>query len=539
MAKFNPPARTPLERTQTFEGGDAVRPKTMDELVFTAACTYVGEDTFYESKEERQARLIQLVRDATDKDPYAVARFVSDLRSKYLIRGASILVAAEFANRIREHGLPSTDRRHKLVRLVVNDACQRADEPAEFLAYWRERFGTQDGSRTRPGMTSGVKKGLAEACIRLYNERSALKYDSSQRQVRMGDVINLTRPKPTDEHQSELFKFLLDERHHKDGFEVIGEADNFDEGTRLNILAKHRMLSKMPEDRRRTMLTETGAKGLAQGGFTWERLSAWIPGGMDAKAWEAVIPTMGVFALIRNLRNFDDAGISDKMIDFVINKITNEEDVVASKIMPYRAYTAYKNTHSDNWKRALGKTVTLAARSVPQMPRSLILIDTSGSMQSQLSNRSVVTRAEIAALQAISVAKNSGGVDVVLYAERSVILDQVIPEWQRYPTLNSVVGIAGNLGVVGHSTMGHTAMVKHFDPLRHDRVILFTDDQQVDSYHNYHRYTTRGVDVSAIPQIITFNIGGYGTKTTWGKDRITVAGYSDQIFSVIGQLIFE
>ena len=30
----------------------------------------------------------------------------------------------------------------------------------------------------------------------------------------MGDVIELTHPKPGDEQQSDLFRYLLDRRHH-------------------------------------------------------------------------------------------------------------------------------------------------------------------------------------------------------------------------------------------------------------------------------------------------------------------------------------
>jgi hypothetical protein len=50
---------------------------------------------------------------------------------------------------------------------------------------------------------------------------------------------------------------------------------------------------------------------LAAAGVTWEALAGWLQGPMDKAAWEAIIPSMGVMALARNLRNFDEAGVSD------------------------------------------------------------------------------------------------------------------------------------------------------------------------------------------------------------------------------------
>ena len=102
------------------------------------------------------------------------------------------------------------------------------------------------------------------------------------------------------------------------------------------------------------VLRDQGPVVLAEAGFSWERLSGWLPGGMDAEAWEAVIPSMGVMALVRNLRNFDQAGISEPAIEAVIAKITDADEVAKARLFPYQVWSAYKHAPSDNWKRALG-----------------------------------------------------------------------------------------------------------------------------------------------------------------------------------------
>ena len=64
--------------------------------------------------------------------------------------------------------------------------------------------------------------------------------------------------------------------------------------------------------------------------MTWEALSSLIEGGMDAKAWEAVIPVMGYMALLRNLRNFLDAGVYSDVLDKVA-AVLRPDEVAARK----------------------------------------------------------------------------------------------------------------------------------------------------------------------------------------------------------------
>src|SRR2546430_16641565 len=86
--------------------------------------------------------------------------------------------------------------------LVIASACLRADEPAEILAYWTSRYGRN--------VPQPVKRGVADAATRLYTERAALRYDGTGRAWRLADVLELAHPKPADERQAALFRWLLD-----------------------------------------------------------------------------------------------------------------------------------------------------------------------------------------------------------------------------------------------------------------------------------------------------------------------------------------
>ena len=128
---------------------------------------------------------------------------------------------------------------------------------------------------------------------------------------------------------------------------------------------------------------------------------------MDAEAWEAVIPSMGAMALVRNLRNFDQAGIHEAAVERVIAKITDANEVAKARLFPYQVWAAYPHAPSDNWKRALGRTLDLTVANIPTLDGTLVVIDTSGSMQAPVSNRSQLQRVEVAAVMAMATAKRA------------------------------------------------------------------------------------------------------------------------------------
>ncbi|MCP4224334.1 MAG: TROVE domain-containing protein, partial [Actinomycetia bacterium] len=258
-------------------------------------------------------------------NPDFVARLAPYLRNELKIRSASIVLAAEYVAAGGEGG-----------RRVIDSVLQRGDEPAEMIGYWHNRYGRK--------LKMAVKRGVADGATRLYNERSALRYDGAGLGVRMADVIELTHPKPRDGAQSALFSWLLDRRHHND---AVADPQL------LPMLAAAEVLAEVSKAERRSLLDEQGPGALAAAGTSWERLSGWLPGGMDAAAWESVIPTMGVMALIRNLRNFDEQGVSQAGVEIVLDRITDAEQVARARLFPYQVWAAYSHAPSDNWKRAL------------------------------------------------------------------------------------------------------------------------------------------------------------------------------------------
>jgi len=497
------PVRTVGARDLTYEGGFAFARDAESDLFVLAATNMVGEDTFYERAEVRDARFRVLLHEATRTNPAFIAGadpqngrvgLVQYLRETLLMRSAALVMAAEYVAAGGAGG-----------RSVVARALQRADEPAEMLGYWLTTHGRN--------VPMPVKRGIADAATRLYTERAALRYDGVTRQIRMADVIELTHPTPRDERQSALFRWLLDRRHHDDA-----RAD----ANELPTLAAAAELAAVPLTGRRAVLRDRGADALARAGFSWERLSGWLPGGMDAEAWEWVIPSMGVMALVRNLRNFDEAGIGEDAINRVAAKITDPDDVARARLFPYQVWAAYKHAPSDDWKRALGRTLDLTVANIPALDGTLVVIDTSASMGAVVSNRSKLQRVEVAAVMAMATAKRARDVDVVIYGNDNARVEGL----GGASVLAGVNTVVRSVGSVGHATFGHTAIARWFDPGRHRRAVIFTDDQQHDAGH---------VRLDHVPVIYTFNLAGYRPSAlpAGERGRYTLGGFTDATFTAM------
>lgn len=481
-------------RKRTYEGARAYKRDAKSELFLLAITNMVSEPTFYESGSKRDKRYVKLIHKVTREDPEWMQRFIPWLRNTAQMRSASVQMAAEYVAAGGPNG-----------RQVIASAMSRADEPAEMLAYWAAEYGRN--------YRQPVKRGVADAIQRLFTEYAALKYDGVSRAWRMGDVIELTHPKPADEKQSDLFRYLLDRRHHPDEMSIPDT---------LPMVTRRAQLEATPVDERREVLGTHGAEALSDAGATWEWLSGWLPGGMDAEAWESVIPSMGYMALLRNLRNFDEAGISTQAENHVKSVLADPDAVARSRQFPYRFWSAYKNVPSLTWASTLERALDLSVSNVPKLSgRTLVLTDTSASMTWPVSGRSNIAHYEIAALFAAAVARKAENLDLVSFADRS----EHIPFAKTQSVLRTIEKVHTRIGRVGHGTNLGRAVSKNYDG--HDRVVVFSDMQTHDQVPELDGAT-----------VFVFNTGGYRTTPlrVGDKGHYELGGFTDATFRLMAIL---
>lgn len=268
--------------------------------------------------------------------------------------------------------------------------------------------------------------------------------------------------------------------------------------------------------------------------------------------WELFIPDMGYMALLRNLRNLDDAGVDDKTAKLVATKLADPQEVENSKQFPYQYHTAWLNVPSPRWKNCLDKALNLSVPNIPVLEgRSLILVDTSGSMTAPISSppakkRSrkafnpetgqetaraprVPSRMGAAALFGIALGKrNPGHVDLHAFATGQEDLTSLTAAPNG--VLEAMDILEHMSGRVGHGTQIRDAVDHTYKG--HDRVFIFTDMQTM----RHHDWPGEDV-VTAVPRdrhVYGFNLAGYSaTAVAPGEFRHELGGLTDDTFSLI------
>lgn len=514
-ATLTSPVRA-VRRALTHEGGPAYSRDVKSELFLLAVTNMVGEDTFYEAAGERDERFRDLVHAAVAEDADWVARLVAWLRGTANMRSASVVAAVEYVRAGGPFG-----------RRVVASALQRADEPAEALAYFTSRYGR--------AVPQPVKRGVADAARRLYVERSALKYDGLSRAWRMADVLELTHVKPRDDVQSALFRYLLDRRHDRADIAV---PDG------LRMLRANAELQALSYEERRGLVEAAAvdpsvADRLTAAGMTWEALSGWLNGPMDRAAWEAVIPSMGYMALLRNLRNFDEAGVGDPVAEKVAAKLSDPDEVARSRQFPYRFVAAFEAAPSLRWGYALEKALERATGNIPAFPgRTLVLVDTSASMsQRAFSRRSTMTPVKAGAVFGVVMAKRGNAVDLHGFADGVF----AHPVSRAASVLAEVKRFTARVGEVGHGTrMTETLRATY---RRHDRVVIVSDMQTFPDSQGRRSFGAAysGVAADAVPRSVPvygFNLGGYRATVldAGAGNRHEFGGLNDATFTMLNLL---
>ena len=257
--------------------------------------------------------------------------------------------------------------------------------------------------------------------------------------------------------------------------------------------------------------------------MTWERLSGWLQGPMDRKAWEAVIPSMGYMALLRNLRNFEEAGVRSKVLDRVAERLADPDEVARSRQLPIRFYSAWGALDSMRFGPALERALELSLQRVPSLPgRTLVLVDASGSMKTPMSARSAVEWWQVAALFGLALAKRAEKADVFAYSNER----HAIPLKRSTSILRTIPSFMKWRGA-GGGTRTLDVLASAYD--RHDRVVIVTDEQAFSS--------ERDPGKIAAP-IYTFNVVGYraGHLPSGRHGRYTFGGLSDAAFTMLPAL---
>lgn len=230
----------------------------------------------------------------------------------------------------------------KITGDTIAATIQRPDELAEFLSiYWTVNPPSGTDAAGRPSnasLSKQVKRGLALA-FQKFNAYSLAKYNRDKG-IKLRDVLFLVHAKPKDEAQAAVWKQLVE--------------------------------GKLPAP------------------DTWEvELSA----GKDKKAtFERLMRdgNLGYLAVLRNLRNMTEVGVDSDLIRTTILARKGAE-----RVLPFRYVAAARAC--PQMEPAIDAAMLAALAQSPKLSgRTVVIIDTSGSMGQRLSSKSDMTRMDAA-----------------------------------------------------------------------------------------------------------------------------------------------
>lgn len=308
---------------------------------------------------------------------------------------------------VRELARHPNKEARTLVADTLTRVIQRPDELTEFLSiYWL------DGKQP---LSAQVKKGLARAFSK-FNEYELAKWKKSDAAIKLRDVLFLTHARP-ENGQTELFKKIVDQ--------TLAVPDTW----------------------------EVALSSGADKKETWVRL-------LSEKK-------LGALALLRNLRNMQQAGVSDDLIKAGLATMKVE------RVLPFRFISAAK--YAPGLEPQLEEAMFKCLADQPKLKgKTVLCVDTSGSMQSPVSGKSEISRQEAATALAILLREICEDCQVIAFGSTAGFVRP-----RRGFALKDEIGN----GRFGHGTDTQAAILLAASK-GYDRIIVLTDEQSATNVGN-------------------------------------------------------
>jgi hypothetical protein len=205
---------------------------------------------------------------------------------------------------------------------------------------------------------------------------------------------------------------------------------------------------------------------------TWEvALSAAGRGDAAGKreVWERLLVErkLGALALLRNLRNMHESGVSEDLVLSALAALKTD------RVLPFRFLAAARN--APQWEEALETAMfrALDGRGTRLAGHTVLLVDVSGSMEAPLSQRSDMRRWDAAYGLAILLRETAEKVTIYTFSEHA----QLVPSRRGMALRDALDKSQAHSGTYLGRAL---AQVEEHSRGRYDRIVVITDEQSHD-----------------------------------------------------------
>jgi len=493
MARFNENSRG-TNITTNHEGEKAYRLSPELEL-YSLVVSSLLSDSFYEGSDSRLGRLRGLIKKVS---PEFVAKLSVYAREKMYLRTLPIVLVVELA---RIHNGDD------LVRRAIRRVIQRPDEITEALSYYQIANGRNlhdPKEKSLNKLSNALQLGISDA-FNKFDEYQFAKYNRKG-VVELIDALRLTHPKPETSEKESLFNKI----------------------------------------KQRTLTTP----------YTWEtQLSSVGEKKFETKEekdeafklkWEELIDSgkLGYMALLRNLRNIVQSGVSDAHLIKVAQRISDNNEVRKAKQFPFRFLSAYRELKEIKFGKmsilfdALEDAIRASAENMKGFGYDTavtIACDVSGSMQTPISYRSKVQNYDVGLILGMLLASKCKNVEVGMFGDIWKVIS--VPTSQ---VLRNADEFHKREGEVGYSTNGWAVIQDLRNrKIQMDKIMIFTDCQMWDSgwgeKHIQDEWKEYKKDIAPEAKLYLFDLSGYGDVplNVQNGDVFLISGWSDKVFEML------
>jgi hypothetical protein len=428
---------------QTHEGAVAVFINPVEQLRRSVMANMLWEDEFYE-------------------DGQLIAKRIQETTTEILKQpsGAQTVanIAYEARTKMKLRHVPllllvelvraATKQTRAVVAGAINSVIQRPDEMGELISlYWKPK---------KQPLTAQMKKGLASA-FQKFDAYALGKWNADSATVKLRDVLFLTHAKPKDDAQAELWKKVAEKTlESPDTWEVALSAGADKKETFTRLLAEEKL---------------------------------------------------GALALLRNLRNMQQAGVDEAAIRNALASMKTE------RVLPFRFITAAR--YAPKLEPELEQAMFKCLEGQEKLPgKTVLVVDNSGSMDYPISGKSELRRNDAACALAMLLREVCDEVQIVVFGSTA----GVIPPRRGFALRDAIIKSGHGGGTDTENALKVAAKEGY------DRCIVITDEQS----HTSIGAPAKGAKGYFINVASNKNGIGYGKWTH-------IDGWSEAVVDYIGR----
>lgn len=363
------------------------------------------------------------IQEAAEKcSAMAIMGTAVDCKKKAFLRHVSLYLLKILVSKAND---PHLKQYPDLIKETICKVITRPDEMGELLAlYWK------DGKKP---LSAQLKKALAN-CFHKFDEYQFAKWDKNHA-IKLRDVMFMTHPKPKNDDQAELFKRIATRT--------------------LKTPETYETVKSKKEDQK-------------------ENLESLLVRGK-----------MGYTALLMNLKNMRESGVSEDILDSAIRNPPRN-----CKVLPYQFLKCYEN--NVHFGAALTEAMIKCSNYEDKIPgKTILLVDVSGSMEG-----SAGEKAESLALSLVLRCENPR---LFVFGNRTKEIEAIPSFALSHLMRNSYVGTGTML----------SSAINSVSDLNADRLIVITDEQSHESVKSKKIYKN-----NYMVNVAPYKVGvGYNTWT--------------------------